>query len=189
LEEMAARRVDEELSNNRPLAIQLQELFYEGRRAEDKALAARSSVYIGQFSPFVEALRDPEQRNAWSSLIQSLRDAMALSPESAEQVWKELVKQRGEEAAIDLYEMLCGYSKEEIGETPEQIQSGVIPKLIDRLENDIPDYRVLAFYNLQEITGKSLAYVPTARAEVRQRSVRTWRQRLEGGELGPRTSD
>ena len=51
---------------------------------------------------------------------------MAHGPESAEKVWQALVEQRGRQAAGDLYEMLCGYSAEQIGRTPEEMKAGAI---------------------------------------------------------------
>jgi hypothetical protein len=79
--------------------------------------------------------------------------------------------------------MLCGYNADQIGKTPEQMKLGVIPQLIDRLENDSLDYRVLAVQDLAEATNKRLLQDPAANPTARTRGVREWRLRLEKGTL------
>ena len=69
--------------------------------------------------PFVRALRDSDQRTNWRTHIDALRMAMSLSPESADKVWQTLVNERGMRVATDLNEMLCGYSLDQVGRTPE----------------------------------------------------------------------
>ena len=106
-----------------------------------------------------------------------------MSPNSAIRLHQELVDQRGNEAATDLFEMLRGYRAEDIGRTPEEVKVGVLVKLIGWLESDNLDYRVLAAHNLRQITGKNLLQNPTANPSERTQGVRRWRQRLRGGEL------
>jgi hypothetical protein len=110
---------------------------------------------------------------------------MALSPESANKVWQTLVDQRGRPAANDLFEMLCGYNADAIGRTPEQIKTGAIATLIDRLEDNSLDYRVLAVQDLAEITGKRLMSNPASTQADRTQAIRKWRSRLEAGEVKP----
>lgn len=177
--------VESTLVSDRPVDTQLLELFQGSGRKEVKSLVARSSIHVGLFEPFVDALRDSEQKANWRTHIEALRSAMALSPVSAESVRQALVEQRGPQAAADLYEMLCGYNAAEIGTTPEQVKTGALARLIDWLEDDSLDYRVLAVHNLREITGKQLMPNPAANLVVRKQNVRNWRRRLESGELRP----
>ena len=178
--------VESTLVSNRPADIQLLELFQGSTpRREVKSLVTRASIHVGLFEPFVEALRDSEQRANWKSHVEALRSAMALSPESAKKVWQALVAQRGERAAAELYEMLCGYNADEIGRTPDQRKTGALARLIDWLEEDSLDYRVLAVHDLAEITGKRLMSNPAAAPAERALSVRRWRTRLESDELRP----
>ena len=116
--------IESTLVSNVPAETQLLELFQGSGRKEVKSLVARSSIHVGLFQPFIDALRDSEQKANWKTHIDTLRAAMALSPESAEKVWQALVDQRGKPAAADLYEMLCGYNAEQIGQTPEQMKTG-----------------------------------------------------------------
>jgi hypothetical protein len=181
----AAPKVETTLVANRPADIQLLELFQTIEQREDKSLVAKCSIHVGVFQPFIEALRDSDQKSNWRAHVETLRSAMALSPESAEAVKTALDEQRGRPASDDLYEMLCGYSAEQVGQTADQMKTGAVPRLIDWLENDSLDYRVLAVHDLFEITGKRLMSDPSANQREREQSVRRWRARLEDGELMP----
>jgi hypothetical protein len=178
-----APAIESMLVSDRPVDIQLLELFKGRDRREVKSLVTRSGIHVGLFAPFIEALRDPGQKMpTWRTHIETLRTAMAQSPETAEQVFQALSEQHGRPAAADLYEMLCGYNAEQIGTTPDEMKSGALSDLIDRLEGDL-DYRVLAVHNLQQITGKQLMPNPAANETVRKQNIRRWRDRLEKGEL------
>jgi hypothetical protein len=185
-EQLAAPDIERALVTNRPADDQLLELFEGSRRRELKSLATRASIHAGMFVPFVAALRDSEQRANWRSQIDNLRAAMVLSPESADQVWLTLVKQRGDRAAADLFEMLCGYSLEQVGRTPDERSSPGRPlaRLIGWLESENLDYRVLAVENLFDITGKRLLQDPrTIGAPDRNPGIRDWKKRLADREL------
>jgi hypothetical protein len=174
--------VEATLVSNVPAADQLLALYKGESRREVKSLVARSSIHVGLFQPFIEALRDSDQKANWKTHIETLRAAMALSPEPANHVYQALVEKR-EKAAPDLYEMLCGYNAEQVGQTPEQIKAGPIARLINWLEDDSLDYRVLAVQDLSEITGKTLMPNPAAKLADRTQAVRRWRSRLDAGEL------
>jgi hypothetical protein len=181
----AAPKIETTLVANRPADIQLLELFQTVEQREVKSLVAKCSIHVGVFQPFIEALRDSDQKPNWTAHIETLRAAMALGPESAEAVKKALDEQRGQPASDDLYEMLCGYSEEQVGRTEDQLKAGAVARLIDWLEEDSLDYRVLAVHDLFEITGKRLMSDPSASKRDREESVRRWRLRLEDGELLP----
>ncbi|MEX0610564.1 MAG: hypothetical protein WD229_00475, partial [Pirellulales bacterium] len=72
-----------------------------------------------------------------------------------------------------------------VGRTPEQWKAGVLARLIDWLEEDSLDYRVLAVHDLAEITGKRLMSNPAGSSAERAQNVRSWRRRLQSGELRP----
>jgi hypothetical protein len=180
-----APKIESTLVSNVPADVQLLELFQGSKQKEVKSLVTRSSIHVGMFEPFVKALGDSEQKPNWKMHIDALRSAMALSPESANKVWQTLVDQRGRPAAADLFEMLCGYSADAIGHTPEQIKTGAIAQLIDRLEDNSLDYRVLAVQDLAEITGKRLMANPAANQAERTLAIRKWRARLDAGDLKP----
>jgi hypothetical protein len=179
--------IETTLVSNAPVDTQLLELFQSNNRKEVRSLVARSASYVDLFQPFIDALRDSDQKANWKTHIDALRGAMAVSPESADKVFQALVDQRGKPAAADLYEMLCGYNAEQIGTTPDQMKTGAVLKLINWLEDDSLDYRVLAVQDLWEITGKRLMPNPAASLAERTQNVRRWRSRLEAGELKPVT--
>jgi hypothetical protein len=161
---------------------QLLELFQSSRRREVKSLVARSAVYAGLFVPFVEALRDSDQKSSWKTHIDTLRSAMALGPESSQKIYDTLVDQRGKPPADDLYQMLCGYSAAQIG-SPEEFRDGLGTQLVDWMEDDSLDYRVLAVQDMAEITGMKLLQNPAGGMSERTRGIRLWRQRLKSGEV------
>ncbi len=181
-----APMVESSLDPARPVEEQMLELYQSSRRREVKSLVARSSVYAGLFVPFIEALRDSDQKAAWKTHIDTLRTAMALGPDSANKIYHTLVDQRGQEAANDLYQMLCGYSAEQIG-SPANFQAGLAGRLIDWMESDSLDYRVLAVQDMTEITGMRLMPNPAGTPVERARGVRLWRQRLKAGDVEPLT--
>jgi hypothetical protein len=184
LDRLAADQIRQRLAPGEPADAVLLDIS-KSQRSYERALATRCAAYVGQFAPFVRSLSDSDQRASWGLHIDTLRAAMALGPESARSVRRALFDQRGGRATDDLYEMLCGYSLEDIGMTAEQRETGALDKLINWLENDSLDYRVLAAHNLKEITGKVLLTNPTADPEERARGIRRWRERLHDGELEP----
>jgi hypothetical protein len=180
-----APEIEGKLVSNAPVDTQLLELFQGNTRREVRSLVLRSASHVGLFQPFVDALRDSDQKANWKTHIDTVRAAMAHNPESAERVYQALVDQRGKPAAADLYEMLCGYNAEQIGTTADQLKVGAVVRLINWLEDDSLDYRVLAVQNLYDITGKRLMPNPAAPLAERTQNVRRWRSRLESGELKP----
>ena len=74
--------------------------------------------------------------------------------------------------------MLCGYNAEQIGRTPEQLKTGAVSRLIDWLDKDSLDYRVLAVHDLWEITGKQL--MPNPAGSIPERT----QQIIRGGGRG-----
>lgn len=189
IERGAMRAVGDALDAGKPVAIRLLELSDKrglGRRFEVRSLAAKSGAYVGVFEPFVRALNDPDLKAVWDQQIETMREALARNPRSADQLQADLESLRGEVAAADLLEMLLGYDQAAVGATVEEQKEGILPTLIRRLDSDTLDYRVLAAHNLNQITGKSYNYRPQHSARQRQRALRIFWDRLDKGELMPR---
>ena len=189
IERGAMRAVGDALDVGKPVAIRLLELSDKrglGRRFEVRSLAAKSGAYVGVFEPFVRALNDPDLKAVWGQQIETMRDALARNPLSADQLSADLDALRGEVAAADLLEMLLGYDQAAVGTTLAEQKEGILPTLIRRLDSDYLDYRVLAAHNLNQITGKSYNYRPQHSARQRQRALRIFWDRLDKGELMPR---
>lgn len=187
LAQNVSRYFEKEFDTTQPARVELLELYEGSRRREDKALAALCGTHVGQFVPFVQALADTQQQSNWDEHIEELRRAMSRSTQAAKQIHQTLIEQRGAAVADDLFEMLRGYSPAEIGTTPDEVRGGETRQLIDWLEHDRLEYRVLAIHNLKQIYGgKTLGYNPVVTDGSRQeRTVRQWRNRLTDNELVP----
>jgi hypothetical protein len=188
MERRARTTLAKDLKSGEPVGLTLLELNDPrggGRRREVRTLAAESNLYVGVFEPFVKALSDSEQQRYWKSHLDNLREAMALSPTVAAQVREAFVNLRGQQAADDLMEMVRGYNEQDIGETREALQQGAMVDLLGWLESDSLDYRVLAIYNLNQITGTTNLMEPNAESTRRKRSIRKLWDRLEDNELLP----
>ncbi len=91
-----------------------------------------------------------------------------------------LQKQYAAETANTLHRMLWGY-------TNKDLAGGQDRELVERLDHESLAVRRLAFWNLMEITGLGLYYVPEETVAKRKTPIQKWRQRLQAGEirLGP----
>jgi hypothetical protein len=145
-------------------------------RYETRSLASRMSVHVGDFDPFVASLNDSKQYSAWNEHIETLREALALGPRAARSVKEAFVNRKGAERGAELFEMLGGYDK-------QQLLEGALAKLVHALDDESLDFRVIAFYNLQEITGIGLHYRPHDNERARRRAYLDWRERLDSGQL------
>ena len=190
MERRARSTLAEELEPGKAVGITLLELNDprdRGRQREVRTLAAEASLYVGEFEPFVKSLSDTDQSRYWDSHIDSLRAALALSPAMASRVREAFVNLRGQEAADDLMEMVRGYDRQAVGDTREELQQGALVKLLGWLDSESLDYRVLAIYNLNEITGTSYlaGYRPDSDSTQRKRALRKLWDRFEANELLP----
>jgi hypothetical protein len=183
LDTRAAQMLNQALDEKRPVAPVLREMADQttslGRRAENRSLAARSLALVDEFEPFIDLLNDPDERAVWPVQIESLQAALARGKATAEKVRVAVEKQRGKDAP-ELYRMLWGYTKDDL-------LAGEAARLVDSLDRDNLDFRVLAFYNLRSITGATFNYRPEATAANRQPTVRRWREQLKDGLIVPKT--
>ncbi|NOY41394.1 MAG: hypothetical protein GXP26_06105 [Planctomycetes bacterium] len=191
MQRRAHAEFERELELGAPVRLRLLELSDQdakGRQREVRTLAAEASVHIGEFEPFVKSLSDKDQRRAWGSHIDTLRQALALSPDAAAGVREAFVNLRGETAGGDLMEMVAGYNQEQIGRTREAVQEGAVAKLLRYLESDNLDYRVLAIHNLDEIMGIKGAdslkgFRPAGPARQRRIAIAKIRESFEANEI------
>ena len=187
LERRARDSFDEDLAVGRPVGIRLRELNQEDSAIEVRTLSAEASLYVGEFEPFVKSLNDSHQHYAWSKHIAAMRQALARSPQAAQQLRETFVKCRGPAAGEDLMRMVRGFTPAEIGTTQAELQQGVLIDLLRWLQYDSLDYRVLAIYNLDEIKGtKNLKdFRPAALLNKRKVAVSKIRELIESGEFLP----
>jgi hypothetical protein len=156
-------------AGDRPVSLALQELT-DHRRQEVRYLAARSLALIDDFQPLLPLLNNDDYDAVWPTLIESLRSALARGPEVSEKVRLGFEEQRGDDGKT-LYRVLRGFTKEEL-------LSGAAVELVDLMDNDSLDIRVLAYNTLRtSIPGAvpTFNYRPEGTASNRQQPVRSFR--------------
>jgi hypothetical protein len=105
---------------------------------------------------------------------------MSLAPEVAEQIRDAFRNYKGPAAGDELFRLLWGYSQ-------SQLENGALEELIEYLDHESLDFRVLAFNNLRRATGgKGLDYSPHDQPNRREGPIREWRRRLMQGDLDVR---
>ncbi len=185
VERLAATTIEPLLVvDDRPIGLKLKELA-TNRRREVRALAIRSACYLDDFESCVAALNDPQEKALWTGpdagCIQELRTGVARGPETAARVRATLDKQRGTDAGA-LYRMLWGYSTDDL-------KNGADRDLVEGLENDSLDYRVLAFWNLQNVTGlANFGYYPGDATGKRRQPLKKWQAQLREGKIVPKSA-
>ncbi len=175
LDKRAVSSVEHRVQAGRNVQLSFSELA-EARQVEVRKLAVRGCAHIGHFEPLVRSLNDPEMRPRWMENCDALAAAVARDPEIAEVIRKSFEKYR-EDAAFELYRMLWGYSSTGLKE------GGEARKLVDFLDHDELDYRVLSFWNLQKITGVGRNYHPEYTKIKRRRSLASWREMFDRGDI------
>lgn len=177
IDQRAAMTLRDNIQAQRDIVLNLKELASD-RRPEVASLAARSLGYLDEFGALVSTIGDSSQRSFWAPNIAALRDGLGRGTEGATLVRATFQKQRSDDG-VPLYRLLCGY-------TPEQLQAGAAAELVELLDHEDLDFRVLGITNLTEITGSANFYRPERSANERQSQVQKWRQRLASGDIIPR---
>ncbi len=171
--------IDEAVIPDRSVRLSLVELT-ENRRAEIRWMAVRSCAHIGHFDPLIRSLGDPDDKAYWHRYIPELAAAVARDATTAAKVRKAFEAAQPE-TGFQLYRMLWGYS------TTGLKNNGEAQRLVDYLENDLLEFRVLSFWNLEQITGGgTYGYRPEYANLKNRRAVERWRELLEKGEIVPK---
>jgi hypothetical protein len=183
LDSSASATISQTLQDLPPARAQLGLMeLAEHRRKEVRWLAIRCLGYLDYFDPMVSILKDATAKQQdWSDNIDQLREAVARDHETASAVRKTLESRYPQEAP-EMYRMLLGYSD-------KNLESGEDENLVKSLDNDNLAIRVLSFWNLKDITGKSLGYPPEQTPARRQPSIQAWKQRLKAGEIRNKATD
>lgn len=165
----AAKNVDEELA--------VEWVAY--RQWEVRNLAHRWLISLDRFDAGVAALGNRERKESWPKIVEHLRQALARDQQTAAAVRGALQAARGDKAA-GLYRMLWGFSE-------ENLKAGDATQLVDYLEHPDLDYRVLSWWCLSDITGVgfNVFFRPEASPALREQAVKTWKRKLEKGEIVP----
>jgi hypothetical protein len=183
LEKKAVDYLSEVLNQQggRSVSLTLKEIHSKSQRPEIRSLAAISLGQLDDFSALVEGLNDARLRSFWPQQIEALRDGLARGEVSAKRLLLTLEELRGADDGPEIFRLLRGYSADEL-------QNGGDAQLVAFLDHDDLDLRVLAWWNLQQITGHTYYYRPEDPPSKRQPQIIKWRQKLEAGQIAPNGS-
>jgi len=170
IDRRASRELESYLHSEKALTLLLEERT-GFRQVEVRSLAARCLASLHEFSPLLREMGDEKQRGYWNVAVESLREAMARSPESAKRL-RQAIRSDMRENAPDLLRALRDYDQ-------EQFEQGGARQLIELLDNDSLAVRVLAFETLRRLTGSTHNFNPERQADERRKSVMVWNQRLK----------
>lgn len=138
------------------------------RRPETAALATQLALLSGNWQPLVsDFLSNDRLRSHWTPTLNLTRQLLASDAQRAEQLHQRLVDTQGP-IGQTLFELICGSPADSLG-------SEGLAKLVGQLESPQLDVRVVAAYQLQLLTGKSLGFQP---ASPNRTSVQQWRRDL-----------
>ncbi|MCS7306270.1 MAG: hypothetical protein NZ602_14325, partial [Thermoguttaceae bacterium] len=179
LERQAAAEVEQKLQPDRLARISLMELL-EDRRLEVRTFASRSLGYLGEYQHLVARLNKTEERAVWFDSLELLQEAIGWGAESATSIRQTFEKQFGGQNGALLYRILLGYSE-------TQLLAGEATTLVDLLEHNDLVFRVMSWWTLQKLTGKTFYYQPDAPKSKRDSAVKRWRDWL-GQFLSGKTS-
>ena len=111
------------------------------RQVEVRSLAARGLGSLNEFGALLRELNDEKQRSYWSTAVDSLREAMAKSPESAAALQRAVESEQPGASSL-ITRFLQDY-------TQEQFEQGGAKQLIETLDHESLAVRVLAFDTLR----------------------------------------
>jgi hypothetical protein len=180
LERRASATVAQAFAMDRPASLVLMEMA-EHRQVEVRGLATRCLAYLGQFEPMLAALDDKALRWQWPEYVDQLRQAVVRGPAPATAV-RQAIEKRFGAAGRDLYRMLWGY-------TDRQLAAGQDTRLVNDLDHELLAVRVLAFWNLKDITGTGFFYRPEDPPAKRQQAMQRWKQLQEVGGIRVKTAE
>jgi|GEM_PF-2535208 len=143
----------------------------KNRRPEVGCLAAQVLILADDFSFLAGPtgmLNDERFRSHWTVLIDAVRERISTSEKSYEALKASLAAQDVQRGAL-LFQVLVGYSEPEL-------KLNAAERLVNLLESEFLDERVLAIYQLKRITGKDLGFQPDRPSKgILQDWKRLWR--------------
>jgi hypothetical protein len=148
------------------------------RRPEVAALAAQTLILADDYSFLAGPtgmLNDERFRSHWSTLIDLIRERISTSQASFEALQVSLTAQDVQRGAL-LFQVLVGYSLPEL-------KLSAADRLVNLLESEYLDERILAIYQLKRLTGKDLGFQPDRPA---RGIVQDWKRLWRTGGLLPK---
>lgn len=144
------------------------------RRQETAAMAMRSLIALGRFEALFGSkgfLSKDAMRAHWENLVTDLKGTLAVYPERWISLRQVLASEYGESA--ERVERLI------LGPTRDQLRQGADRELVELLNSNQLEIRVLAFHALKTITGRDFGFLPERPTP---QSLGAWEKLLsEGG--------
>ncbi len=138
------------------------------QRPETAALAVQLSLLCGNWQPLATGfLDDVRMRTHWTPTLNLARQILAADPTAEVESRKSFAKAYAD-VGSDMVDLMCGFPV-------DQLDAEAVAKIIQRLESTQLAIRVLAVYQLQLLTGKTLGIQPTT---VSRSGVQQWRREL-----------
>jgi hypothetical protein len=177
LQKQAADAIESRLRSDKAVSIALREILDDKPpRAENVQLALRCLAQIGEFADFMPLLRDATQRySSWDRYVRMLVEAIDFGPVYADAVRQVFVTQHDAEGDSE-YRMLWGY-------TDQQLQAGAAQFLVDSLNHEELDVRVVSYWTLCDVTGLTISYLPQDPDAKRKPNIQKWQAKLESGAI------
>jgi hypothetical protein len=157
------------------VVLSMKEIASTNRRSEVRYLALRGLALLDEFEPFMSSLGDLDQKAFWNREIECLQSALTRGPETAALVRETFTKQRPDYGG-KLYRYLWGVTREDLA-------AGLADELLDGMEADNVEQRVLSFATLRDafrdpksdLGGPTHGYQVDAPVTQRQTSMNKWR--------------
>jgi hypothetical protein len=178
IERRASQELRELVTTDRPMIMSLMEQTEPARqrRVEVRSLANRSLVLFGIYDSSLKTLADKRHRSYWKDHFTLLRSALAEGSEASAKLQRQVEMAHRAEAAT-VFRLIRGYS-------PDQLAAGAAEELVQLLEHSEMTVRVLAYLNLEVITGRTHLFLPSKEpGQDRRGTVAAWRRSLEDGRI------
>jgi hypothetical protein len=146
------------------------------RRAAIEGLTA-----LDEFAPAAAALADPGEKVFWPTAAALLQSGIARGQESGQRVRTALRQAYASATADELYRLLCGA-------TLKELETGLARQLAADLDHEELAVRVLAFWNLRQLSRATYGYQPEQTAAKRRQAVQRWQKQLAAGRIAVRPS-
>ena len=174
IDRRARAQLHSELTADRSLTLGLREAV-DSKRSEVASLAARCLASLDEFGPLIQTFSDLRHRSAWQSHFEELYAGVARGTTAVAAIRAAAAEWWGPDAER-LSRMVIGYDAKTLAFSGAE-------ELVEALEDERLEARILAIEALRQITGVTHIYRAEKPPARRRDAVRQWRRSLEAGEI------
>lgn len=177
---LAAESAEKEFEADRSMGVTLDELLNH-RMVDIRSMATQSMTEFGNFLPFVRSLKVANREDNPNYFYRqheysAMRSALSRGPEFAKALRAALEHEfEGKPETVERLFRLC------VSFSNQQLERGQAAQLIEDLSNEEQAVRILAFENLQRITGKKKIYNPLKSPELQRPGIASWAEIYQSG--------